>query len=288
VYEPDGPFSDVLGAVISSRIGPYPALDPGTPSWLYARAWDLAFAGGWPWDRVEAARVAGRGLVKTPNMLRDGVVVGLAAAVTAIRPRPRHTVVKTVNAIMSLDWLIERYAPRVVLLRRSPLNVVSSWLTLDAGSQAPLELDPVVRRRYLDRLGLSAPPPGASKTVRVAWTVGLLMSVMKLIAEDHPASIVVSHDQLVSAPEDGFRDLYSRVGLEWTPATEEYIRASAQPGFAVHGGTAERHPNAVAQRLHPVEVTVDRSTQWRRRLTENQVSEATSTLAAFPLGDWTE
>ena len=60
VYEPDGHNSDVLGAVAAARLGEYPVLEAGDSSYWYRLIWDLAFAGGWPWDKVESARAAGR------------------------------------------------------------------------------------------------------------------------------------------------------------------------------------------------------------------------------------
>ena len=93
------------------------------------RGWS-PFAGGWPWDRVESARAAGRRLVRIPPSMRDAVVAALAEATSRLRRRPRHVVVKSVNSVFSLDWIVKRYTPKVLVLRRNPLNVVSSWVVL--------------------------------------------------------------------------------------------------------------------------------------------------------------
>ena len=76
VYEPDGHNSDVLGAVAATRLGEYPVLEEGEFSYWYRLIWDLAFAGGWPWDKVESARAAGRRLVHVPPLMRDYLVAG--------------------------------------------------------------------------------------------------------------------------------------------------------------------------------------------------------------------
>ena len=138
VYEPDGPFSDILGALVATRLGPFPVLRPEDESRWYQVVWDLAFSGGWPWDRVEAARSAGRQMVKIPPSVRDAVVAGLAMGTARVRRRPDHVIIKSVNSAFALEWITARYAPRVVVLRRNPLNVISSWLVLDMASMWPL------------------------------------------------------------------------------------------------------------------------------------------------------
>ncbi len=60
VFEPDGPASDVLGAMVAARLGSHPALDAAQRSFWYRQLWDLAFVGGWPMARAEGVRAAGR------------------------------------------------------------------------------------------------------------------------------------------------------------------------------------------------------------------------------------
>jgi len=105
VFEPDGPASDLLGAVVAARLGDYPVLAPTARNGWYRVTWDLAFAGGWPWARVEAARATGRRLVRIPPAARDYLVAGLAETTWRLARRPRHVIVKTVNSMFSLEWI---------------------------------------------------------------------------------------------------------------------------------------------------------------------------------------
>src|SRR5205807_4766333 len=149
VYEPDGPQSDVLGAMAATRLGEFPVLRPDARSFWYRLVWDVGFAGGWPWDRVEGARAVGRTMVKVPPVMRDAMVISLAEAVHLVRRPPRHVVVKSVNSVFSLDWIVKRYAPTVVVLRRDPLNVVSSWVVLNMGTERRLSDNPRVHEAYV-------------------------------------------------------------------------------------------------------------------------------------------
>ncbi len=285
VYEPDGPRSDILGAMVATRLGEYPVLQPGQRSGWYRLVWDLAFSGGWPWDNVETARAAGRRMVRIPPLMRDYLVAGLAEGTRRVRRGPRNVLVKSVNSAFSLEWIAQRYQPRVLVLRRNPLNVVSSWVVLNMWSDRPIGQHPAVRERYLAPIGVTAPDNGASAVRIAAFNVGLLTRALRQAAAEHPEWIVASHDQLCIDPETGFRDLTARLGLRWTPAMTDYLRKSDDPSFTVHGGTPKFHPNAVSS------TTTDsrrdqQASQFKRRLTPAQADEAREVLASFDLAEW--
>jgi hypothetical protein len=285
VYEPDGHNSDVLGAVAATRLGEYPVLEAGEASYWYRLIWGLAFAGGWPWDKVESARAAGRRLVHIPPVMRDYLVAGLAEGTRTVRRRPRHVVVKSVNSIFSLDWIAERYSPTVVILRRNPLNIVSSWLVLGMWSDHTIGNHPLVRERYLTPLGLNS-PNGTSSPVRIAaWNVGLLTRALKDAADRHPSWVVASHDDLCIDPMQKFQALTARIGLQWSAGIEQYLTDSEDPKFTVHHGTVKAHPNAVTATTMGSR-REQQATQFQRRLTPEQTAEALSVLETFELGDW--
>ena len=286
VYEPDGDNSDVLGAVAAGHLGQYPMLRPGDNSYWYRVVWETAFAGGWPWDQVETARAAGRRLVRIPKSLRDAAVVTLAEVTRRTRSRPQHVVVKTVNAMFALDWIAARYAPSMLILRRNPLNIVSSWIVLDMWVDRPVTRDPAVIEHYLKPLGLAGPNGAAASPVRMAaWNVGLLTLALKRAAARHPEWMVHSFDELSADPEAGFRRMAAGLGLVWSPAMDDYLHRSDQPGFTVHHGTARLHPNA-ATATEPGRRRDQQATQFKRRLSLAEVAEARAVLADFDLGAW--
>ncbi len=285
VYEPDGPFSDILGALVATRLGPFPVLRPEDESRWYQVVWDLAFSGGWPWDRVEAARSAGRQMVKIPPSVRDAVVAGLAMGTARVRRRPDHVIIKSVNSAFALEWITARYAPRVVVLRRNPLNVISSWLVLDMASMWPLGDHPSIREHYLEPLGITPPAEGISPVASVAWKVGLLTLALKETAERHPDWVQISYDELSEEPLAGCQDLFDRLDLPWTDDATKFLKEADDPHYVVHGGSRRVHPNAVTA----TEGTNRRSqqaSQYLRRLTPGQIADARAVLAQFPLGAW--
>ena len=286
VYEPDGDNSDVLGAMAAGRLGQYPVMEPGERSYWYRLVWDTAFAGGWPWDHVETARAAGRKLARIPPSVRDAAVASIAEVTRRLRPQPRHVVVKTVNAMFALDWIASRYQPTVLILKRNPLNIISSWLVLDMWVDRLVTQHPAVVEQYLTPLGMALPNGTARTPLRtVAWNVGLLTLALREAAARHPEWIVDSYDDLAREPEAEFRRLSRQVGLTWSAAMQTYLQKSDTPGFAVHHGTARLHPNSVTATL-PGRRREQQGTQFQRRLTPDQVAEARAILNEFDLGSW--
>jgi hypothetical protein len=285
VFEPDSPYTDILGTVVRHRLGEYPALQPDEPSSWYEMVWDLAFAGGWPWSRSPSARRLGRGLSRSPAAFRDHGVAMLARALSAVEPqRRRNVIVKSANCGFSLEWIARRYRPRVVVQRRNPLNVVSSWMALNIEAD-PLD-DPAVRQHWLTPFGLTPRTNFTSQVAGIAWTVGVLTLALKTTAERHPDWVVVSHDDLARDPYEGFTALFAQLGLPWTPRVKAYLEAADDPSFVVTGANPKSHPNEQTAAPGGVSRRIQQASQYSRRLTPTQVAEARSVLDDLPLGAW--
>ena len=285
VFEPDGPASDVLGAMVAARLGSHPALLPDQRSFWYRQLWDLAFVGGWPMARAEGVRAAGRRVSRMPKGVRDALVATLAMGTSRLRKRPRNVIVKSVNSTFSLDWIARRYAPKMVIMRRNPLNTISSCAVLGLYAKRNIGDLSAVNRLVVAPLGMTSPGDGASEVTRVAWNVGLLTTGLKLAADRHPEWVVASHDDLCLDPLPKFEALTRQLGLGWTGAMEEYVTKSDDPGFTVFGGSQRVHPNAATSTTGSSRRS-EATTQFARRLTPAQIAEARSVLAEFPLGDW--
>jgi hypothetical protein len=235
---------------------------------------------------VESARAAGRQLVRLPPSVRDAMIAGLALGTARVRARPPTVIVKSVNSAFSLEWIAERYRPKVVVLRRNPLNVVSSWVVLDMATLWTIGDHREVEAAYLKPLRLDPPPVGCSAVTSAAWGVGLLTLALKRTIERHPDWIEVSYDDLSADPLPGYRELFSRLGLTWNDAVEDYLDRSDRPGFVVHGGNPKAHPNAVTATESNTSRRAQQATQYQRRLSDPEIDEARDVLDRFQLGSW--
>jgi hypothetical protein len=249
-------------------IGAYPILDPGDAPSSLTSLWDFVFQGRVPANRKVQLAV-GRRFVRLPRQVRDPMFRMATATLKRMPGGPSHRVVKSIFIMFSLEWIMDRYRPQVVLIQRNPLNVVSSWVQLNIPS-FDLATRPAIRERYLDRLGIAPPPDDAVPLQRAAWSVGLLTSVIAEAHTRHPEWPLYTHEDLCIDSATKIQEVYRRVGLTWDAGSAAYLAESNRPG----------------EGLRPVRVTSEQPERWKQRLTEEQAAMIQDTLAQFPTRGW--
>jgi hypothetical protein len=269
VHEPDNPDATPAAEHAEGHLGLYPVLLPGERHASYEADWDLAFAGGWPRNRLTVA--AGRSLRRLPRTARKPVVHAGTALLRKLRPRPPVVVVKSVHSMFCLRWLADRYRPQVVVVRRNPLATVASLVTLGTTDSHLEKLyrlyaDPVVGREVVGRLGLPPPPRSLGLVEKCAWWVGLEDAA--LVSAVLPGWRVVVHEDLCRDPAGRFADLFAALGLQWGPAVPRFLAASDREGS---GFSTNRLTRTAPER-------------WRGLLGETE-SAARRILEHFPAGD---
>jgi hypothetical protein len=269
-YEPDNVGADPTGVrpIGASGFGPYPEIPAGTDGGTYRSLWSTVFAGRLPRRRGYKLTVA-RAVLKLPRGMREPIIRGGSNVLTALPGGPERTVVKSIYAAFSLEWLVEQFDPKVVMLQRNPLNVASSWRQL----QIPgfdLTSRPSLLRRYGDRIDGPPPGPEASELTRATWQVGLITTALGDALDRHPGWLLVNHEELCIDPAVRIREVCERVGLPWSPDVEDFLEQSNRPG----------------EGLKPQRVTAEQSDRWKTRMTDAEVDEVHSVLARFPRAGW--
>jgi hypothetical protein len=268
INEPDNvdadPARDAGGRL---GFGPYPILDRGQRAPQFRALWDLSFAARVPRNGWQLK--VGRLVLRLPRRLRDPFLRRSAQAVSALPGRAPHVVVKSIYAMLAVDWIAANYQPRIIVIQRNPLNVISSWAELGVHG-FDLLARPRIADRYLHRLGVVPPGPDASQLQRIAAWVGVLTTVLNEELERHPDWLLVTHEYLCADPETRIREVCEWAGLTWTPDAASFLAESNRPG----------------EGFSSVRITRDQPDRWRRRLSDEQVVEIEEVLAQFPSRGW--
>jgi hypothetical protein len=273
-YEPDNVDADPTGKrpVGRSGFGPYPIIEPGQDGGQFRALWDAAYAGRLP--RVQGVNdglklKAVRLVLQMPRAIREPLIAAGARIMTALPGKPQRTAIKSIYSAFYLEWLVQRYDPRVIVIQRHPLNVISSWREL----QIPgfdLTTRPALLERYRDRYEGQPLGPQASDLSKISWQVGLLTTAIGDALERHPEWLFVTHEDLCEDPVNRIRYVLERAGMPWSGDVEQFLEESNRPG----------------EGLKPQRVTKDQPTRWRGRLTDDEVDEINSVLARFPRHGW--
>jgi hypothetical protein len=275
VHEPDGDH-DPFAFRVRRRLGVAPAVEVTDVDVDYHRLFAGAFAGG---------RYAGTVRDKVARRIYGGVpiedrwrawlggsvsptlrLVSALAVPRVAEPGDHNVIVKSVRSELAMDWLVDEFQPRVLLVERNPLNVLASWI----------ELEYVRDPREAAAVGVHAQarwdiePPAASepRLVHQAFEYGVLACALRDAAARHDDWTIVSHEQLCTDPVAEFRALAESLGLRWNDAATAFLTESDQQGS---GYQTNRR-------------ATEQPDRWRERLDDDQVSIIRATLEQFPEG----
>ena len=180
----------------------------------------------------------------------------------------RPIVAKTVASILALDWVLARWNPTPLWVRRHPLDAVAGRVALPFPDDAPDVWRAMTRAGRIPAWCPSPPEPGDEVAI-AAWLVGFGMSTSRDAAKCHGDVIVVDHEVLCRDPEVEFRALASRIGLVWTDDAAKALSETNRPG---EGWSTFR-------------VSAEQPGRWRTRLTPDEQELAIRCLAKFPIAE---
>ena len=206
--------------------------------------------------------------LRTPRdaarMLRD------AAYFATMRRRGARAIMKDPLALFSAEWLAERFDMPVVVIIRHPAAFVASLIA--AGwTRFPFRILLGQERLMADRLApfraeiaaAAAAQPGPLEVGILLWR--LIHHHIRLLRRDHPDWIFVRHEDLSRDPVDGFREVFARLGLAFSP--EVAARINAMSG--TDGGLAAL--SIFGTRRRTVRNSRDAVGYFRKRLTGPQI-----------------
>jgi hypothetical protein len=198
---------------------------------------------------------------------RDLVRMGRDASIFARgRVGGRTALLKDPFAVFSLVWFAETLHCRIVTTVRHPAAFASGLKRLGWSFDfADLLKQPLLMRDHLEPYRESMQSTSSSDVVGqagVLWAAiyGTLQKLKAVV----PSIQVVRHEDLAADPIPGFRQLYDRLGLEYTRGAEQAILESSRPD----------NPTELSRRrVHSVKMDSRASLQnWKRRLSAEEAS----------------
>lgn len=205
------------------------------------------------------------------------------------RLRGARPLLKDPIALMSTEWLAERFQVQPVVMIRHPAAFAGSLRSIDwprfdfrNWSEQPLLVRDLVGPFEGQIRAFAQHPPDLIDEAVLMWNV--THHVIGGFRDRHPDWSFVRHEDLSEEPLKGFRALYERLGLAWDPVAETAI---------VRSSTDDRRKEVPAH-LHRTVRRDSRAARWtwRHRLTpeeRDRVREGTAEVAAGFYGeeDWT-
>ena len=219
-----------------------------------------------------------RSIKDTGRMLRD---IGRFADGRFRGARPLF---KDPFAIFSAPWFAGQLDCQVVIAVRHPLAFVSSLKRLGWNFDFhDLLAQPLLMRDYLEpfREDMVANPKDVIAQGSLLWR--MVYAVVDCYRDSNPEFMVVRHEDLSRDPVGGFRDLYTSLGLAFTPKEQHTLKNFSQSG----------NPEELSiKKVHAVKLDSQANlSNWKKRLTENEVNRIrhlTSDVASafYPEVSW--
>jgi len=173
-----------------------------------------------------------------------------------------NVVAKSVRAEFTAEWIAERFEPTVLLVERSPMNVLASWIDL-AYAHSTREFRAYAEQARV-RWGIRA-PEDPTLLDRQVFTYGVMALALRESAEANNW-LRVEHEYLCIDSSQRFQSLASTLNLGWNENVERFIEDSNRSG---EGYQTTRH-------------TADQPESWRTRLDNNAVEQILLGLSRFP------
>ena len=177
----------------------------------------------------------------------------------------RRALLKDPFAVFSSPWFAERLGCRVVITVRHPAAFAASLKRLAWSFDFHDLLDqPALMRAHLE------PDRSDMRSIAETDIIGQAALLWRMIYRTvnglqkvHPDFIVVRHEDLSLDPPAGFRGLYERLGLDFTPRVESIVRKAS---------SSENPAEASRQRVHTVKLDSRANIEnWRKHLTSDEL-----------------
>jgi hypothetical protein len=199
--------------------------------------------------------------------------------------RGQRVLLKDPFAVFSTPWFAQKLNCRVVFTVRNPGAFASSLKRLGWAFDFKDLLDqPLLMRDHVgeyrdEMLGIQA--DDVIGQASLLWK--MIYRSVHATRERNPNFILVRHEDLSRDPANGYRDLYVKLGLDYTPTVEKTILTSS----------SSENPTELSRgRTHSVKLDSRANvSNWRKRLSDEEVERVHELTAGvstlfYADGEW--
>lgn len=177
----------------------------------------------------------------------------------------QRALIKDPFAVFSIPWFVKRLNCKVVITVRHPAGFASSLQKLDWKFDFHDLLDqPLLMRDHLEpfREAMQAVPTGdVIGQASLLWK--MIYSVVDKFHKSNPELIVIRQEDFARDPLNCYRDLYARLGLNFTPQVEKEIASSS---------SSENPAELSLKKTHSVKMDSLASIRnWQKRLSAEDI-----------------
>ena len=177
----------------------------------------------------------------------------------------QRALLKDPFAVFSLPWFAKRLNCRVVVTVRNPGAFASSLKRLNWSFDFKDLLEQPLLMR--DHAGEYQDEMRSMKADDVIGQASLLWKIIyrsvHAARELNPGFIAVRHEDLSRDPVSGYRDLYAKLGLDFTRKVEEII---------LNSSSSENPAELSRKKVHSVKLDSRANVDnWKKRLTEEEI-----------------
>ena len=178
----------------------------------------------------------------------------------------RRTLIKDPFAVFSTPWFARKLNFKVVIAVRHPLAFVSSLKRLNWPFDFQDLLDqPLLMRDHLEPFR-SQMESAKSEDV-IGQSALLWMLIYRVVHADHelnPDLMLVRHEDISRDPINGFRDLYTSLGLDYTSHVQKII---------LNSSSSENPKELSREKKHEVKLDSRANVDnWKKRLTDEEIN----------------
>jgi hypothetical protein len=201
------------------------------------------------------------------------------------RVRP---LIKDPIAVLSSEWLAKKFEMQVVVMIRNPFGFAGSIKVRNWGFSVDQFLNqPQLMRDHLAPLEseFRAFQESSNDTIdqaAIAWKT--IYSVVLKFRQRHPEWIFLRHEDISRNPQEGFKELYKRLGLTFTEKAAQTVES-----YSTEESSENQKKDFLLKYVqHVSTMTVE---SWKQRLTEDEISRIKKVVGEvanqfYPEQDW--